>query len=200
MKFIMAIVFILSLQDVFASDSIFGRKLEVQEQVMLPSVIVRYSPTTIALGSEWSGFGEEHDADVFEIGIDGSYPIYSRLYFEGGLGGVIANVDDRLYGNSDAKGYGFYTELGLAHKTFFGQKKSYDIALRVGVTGLLSDLELTNESGNLEAVDEDDLSIFYIEPTIGINYNQFALLVGYKFLTNTVINKSMPTLALKYYF
>lgn len=181
------------------ADSILGKKLEEQEQIALPSVIVRYSPTTLALGSEKYGFEEEHDANIFEIGIDGSYPIYSRLYFEGGLGVIIASIDDSLYGDGDVTGYGFYTELGVAHKTFFGRKKSYDFALRVGVSGL-GTVELTDADGNLDNLDEDDLSVFYIEPTIGINFNQFAVLVGYKFITNINHNKSMPTLALKYYF
>jgi hypothetical protein len=200
MKVILAIVFILGVQNIFAADSIIGRELEPQEKVSLPSIVVRYLPTTIALGSESSGFGEEHDANIIELGINGSWPMYSRLYFEGGLGGSIVIVDDSQYGDGDATAYGVYTELGVVHKTFFGRKKSYDFALRVGISGLLTDLELTDTDGYLKGVRDDDLSIFYTEPSIGINYNRFALFVGYKFLTNTIVNKSMPTIALKYYF
>ena len=198
MKFVIAIALILSIQNTFASDSILGKR--TKGQASLPSIIVRYSPSTFMLGDEYYGYGEEHDAHVIEIGIDGLFPMYSRLYFEGGLGGIITKVDDTLYGDGDATAYGFYSELGVVHKTFFGRKKSYDLALRIGLSSLLTDLELTDKNGNLDTVRDDDLSIFYIEPTIGINYNQFAILIGYKFITNIDFEKSMPTLALKYYF
>ena len=200
MKLVLTFLLALSIQNTFASDSILGKKIESSDRVGLPSVIIRYSPSTFMLGSEYYGYGEKHDAHVIEIGIDGSYPIYSRLYFEGGLGGIITKVDDTLYGDGDATAYGFYSELGVVHKTFFGRKKSYDLALRIGLSSLLTDLELTDKNGDLDTVRDDDLSIFYIEPTIGINYNQFAILIGYKFITNIDFEKSMPTLALKYYF
>ena len=200
MKFLTAMVFILVTQNIFASDSILGREIDAKDQVGLPSLLVRYAPTTMALGNEEDGFGEEHDIHVFEIGLNGSYPLYSRLYFEGGLGAMIANVDDSLYGDGNINWYGFYSELGIVHKTFFGQKKSYDFGFRVGISGFLSGGDLTNKNGELTDVDHDGLSLLYFEPAIGINYNQFAILIGYKFVTDTVFNNSMPTLALKYYF
>ncbi len=182
------------------ADSILGRDVDNQDpQNTMVSLFARYTPTTVALGDVDFEKEEEHDAQVLDIGIYYSFALYTRLYLGANAYLKVAKIDDTLYGDSENTVYGGGIGGGLIHKTFFGLNKSYDLGLNFGLD-VMGDIDLTDKNGRIDNALDYGLGGFYLEPTIGITYDPFGILIGYKFLTNFAGKNAMPTIALKYIF
>ena len=183
-------------------SSIFGRDLEGVKHNKMISVFARYSPSAyVALLDIDDEIRESYDTQLIDFGVNITGAMYTRLYYSIDFYARMAKVDDSEYGDGDVNAFGGGVGFGLMHKTFFGKGDSYDIGFHAGID-IFSDIEITDHNGNKELKDPHSGNVdgFFFEPSIGITYDPFAILVGYKFVTSLSHVDGMPTITIKYFF
>jgi len=181
------------------ADSLLGRDVDNNSHTMY-SLFVKYLPTAYVMQHVYEESSVKHDAPVLEIGWNQTKAVYTRLFWSLDVYGRMIKVDDSLYGDGDNTVYGIGVTTSALHRTFFGQDKSYDISLGIGLDAT-GKIELTDKNGQKNDLYSDDAhtasDILFFEPAIGIKYDSFSFMLGYKLFYTKV---GTPTVTLKYYF
>ncbi len=182
------------------ADSIWGRDVDSSKQNQMVSLFGRYSPTAyVALGND--EIINKYDTEIIDVGVNITGALYTRLYFSLDFYARMATVDDSEYGEGDIKAFGGGVGAGLVHKTFFGKGNSYDIGANVGID-VFGSIDVTSPYGSQQktSVQNSTAEGFFFEPTIGITYDPFSILVGYKVVTTLYNTDGMPTITVRYFF